>query len=347
MKSNLNKKLLISALEPSANLHLEPILPKLNQEIVGIFDKRFGDPLYDTKEFSVMGFFDVLPKIKLAKRAIKEMVKLASECEHVLLIDAPSFNLPLAKALKESYPDLKITYYILPKVWAWKKGRVKKVEKYCDNLASIFPFEPNFYNRATYVGNPLLDELTIKKDPNIDYDTVAFMPGSRKGEVARLMPIFREVAKEIKGKKVIIVPPFLKGEDLSETYGDYSDFDISYMMEETLAHSDFAFICSGTATLEAAIIGVPFVLAYKAKSLDFKIARFFIKLKYAGLANLILDFSNKSPLHQEFLQDEVTKENLLKVYREFDKYKFARGSYDLLQLLKDGSSENIIKLLDN
>jgi lipid-A-disaccharide synthase len=338
-------KILISALEPSANLHLEPIISELDRDIVGIFDKRFGSPLYDTREFSVMGFFDVLPKIKLAKRAIKEMVNLAKDCDRVLLIDAPSFNLPLAKALKKNYPDLEITYYILPKVWAWKKGRVKKVEKYCDNLASIFPFEPNFYNKAIYVGNPLLDEIKTRKDPNIDYNTVAFMPGSRKGEVARLMPIFREVAKEIEGRKVIIVPPFLKGEDLKETYGDYSDFDISYVMEDSLAHSDFAFICSGTATLEAAIIGVPFVLAYKTKSFDYKVARFFIKLKYAGLANLILDFSKKEPLHCEFLQDEVTKENLLREYREFDKYKFARGSYDLIELLKEGSSKNLIKLL--
>jgi lipid-A-disaccharide synthase len=345
MERKLIKKILISALEPSANLHLEPILPHLNRDIVGIFDNRFGSPLYDTREFSVMGFWDVLPKIKMAKRAIKEMVELAKECDRVLLIDAPSFNLPLAKALKKRYPNLEITYYILPKVWAWKKKRVKKVEKYCDNLASIFPFEPNFYNRATYIGNPLLDEIKLRKDPNLDYNTIAFMPGSRKGEVARLMPIFKEVAKEIKGRKVIIVPPFLKGEDLKETYGDLDDFDISYIMQETLAYSDFAFICSGTATLEAAIIGVPFVLAYKTKSFDFKIARFFIKLKYAGLANLILDFAGKKPLHHEFLQDEVTKENLLKEYREFDKYKFARGSYDLIELLKEGSSKNLINLL--
>jgi len=338
-------KLLISALEPSANLHLEPILSDLNKEIVGIYDKRFGSPIYDTREFSVMGFWDVLPKIKMAKRAIKEMVDLAKECDSVLLIDAPSFNLPLAKALKEKYPKLKITYYILPKVWAWKKKRVKKVEKYCDNLASIFPFEPKFYNRATYVGNPLLDEISFRHDPAITYNTIAFMPGSRKGEVARLMPIFREVAKEIKGRKVIIVPPFLKGEDLKETYGDIDDFDISYIMQETLSTSDFAFICSGTATLEAAIIGVPFVLAYKTKSFDFKVARFFIKLPYAGLANLILDFAGKEPLHKEFLQDEVTKENLLKAYHEHDKYLFAKGSYDLVELLKEGSSKNLLKML--
>lgn len=338
-------KLLISALEPSANLHLEPLLKEIDTQIVGIFDERFGTPLYSSREFSVMGFWDVLPKIFKAKEAIKELVFLAKDVDSVLLIDAPSFNLPLAKAIKEKYPDKKITYYILPKVWAWKKGRVKKVEKYCDNLASIFPFETQFYNKSTYVGNPLLDEISLEKNPDVTYNTVAFMPGSRKSEIKRLMPIFREIAQEIEGDKVIIVPPFLKGEDLTELYGDISEFNISYIMEETLAHSDFAFICSGTATLEAAIIGVPFVLAYKAKNFDYKIAKFFIKLPYAGLANLILDFEGKPALHQEFLQEDVTKENLLNAYKNFDKEHFSSSAKTLKSLLKSGSTKNLINLL--
>ena len=273
------------------------------------------------------------------------MVALAKDADSILLIDAPSFNLPLAKAIKAAYPDKKITYYILPKVWAWKKKRVKKVELYCDNLASIFPFEPQFYNKATYIGNPLLDEIKMQKNPHATYKTTAFMPGSRKGEIKRLMPIFREIAKEIEGDKVIIVPPFLKGEDLTELYGNIDDFNISYIMEETLAHSDFAFICSGTATLEAAIIGVPFVLAYKTKAFDYKIAKFFIKLPYAGLANLILDFAGKPALHQEFLQDDVTKENLLEAYRNFDKEHFSNSAKTLHKLLQSGSTKNLINLL--
>jgi lipid-A-disaccharide synthase len=338
-------KLLISALEPSANLHLEPILQEMDADIVGIFDTRFGAPLYPTTEFSVMGFFDVLPKIRLAKRAIKEMVVLAKDVDSVLLIDAPSFNLRLAKAIKETYPEKKITYYILPKVWAWKKGRVKQVEKYCDNLASIFPFEDQFYNKSTYVGNPLLDEIHFQKDPHTHYNNTAFMPGSRAGEIKRLMPLFREVAKEIEGDKTIIVPPFLRGEDLSKLYGDISEFNISYIAEETLAHSDFAFICSGTATLEAAIIGVPFVLTYKAKAIDYAIARRFVKLPYVGLANIILDFAHKKPLHQELLQEKATKEALLKVYHDFDKEAFSQGAQRLKALLKTGSTKNLINLL--
>ena len=96
-------KILISSLEPSANLHLAEILKKEKFEIVGIFDESFGTPLYSSKEFSVMGFLDVLPKIFKAKEAIKELAFLSKDCDKVLLIDAPSFNIPLAKEIKKRF----------------------------------------------------------------------------------------------------------------------------------------------------------------------------------------------------------------------------------------------------
>ncbi len=339
-------KLLVSALEPSANIHLEPLLrldPDI--EISGIFDKRFGSPIYDMQAFSVMGFFDVISKIKLAKKALKEMTLLAKECNTVLLIDAPSFNLPLAKEIKKRYPDKKIVYYILPKVWAWKKGRVKKIDRYCDIQASIFPFEDRYFTNATYVGNPLLDEIKLRRNPTVSYKNIAFMPGSRRGEIKRLMPIFKALAKELESNKTIIVPPFLKYHDIKDLYGDLGEFDISYSAHETLAHSDFAFICSGTATLEAAIIGTPFVLAYKAKPIDFKIAKMFVKLPYVGLANLLLHFSNNPPMHTELLQDTVTVDNLLKAYIELDEEKFNKDSIAIRELLSHGSVKNLHNLL--
>jgi len=338
--------LLVSALEPSANLHLEPILEKLKDTTIsGIFDERFGTPLYKSSEFSVMGILDVLPKILKAKEAIKELVFLADYADTVLLIDSPAFNIPLAKAIKEEYPDKKIVYYILPKVWAWKKNRVKKVEAYCDVLASIFPFEDQFYNKSIYVGNPLLDEITTFKDPSKDFNRVSFLPGSRKSEIKKLMPVFREVAQKIDKQKTIIVPKFFEGKNLQEIYGDISDFEISHDMQTTLSQSDFAFVCSGTATLEAAIIGTPFVLAYKAKKIDYFIGRRFVKLSHVGLANIIMDFENKDEVHQEFLQDDVTVENLIKAYQEFDKDDFYEKAKILRQILKHGSRDQVINKL--
>ena len=339
-------KLLISALEPSANLHLAPILEELPEaQISGIFDPKFGDPLYASSEFSVMGFLDVLPRIFKAKEAILEMVFLARDVDTVLLIDSPAFNLPLAKAIKKAYPDKKIVYYILPKVWAWNRKRVKKVEAYVDVQASIFPFEKQFYSHATYVGNPLLDEISAVHDPSRDYHRTAFLPGSRRGEIRKLMPVFREVAAQIEGAKTVVVPSFFKGRDLEALYGDLSGFEISYDMQKSVSESDFAFICSGTATLEAALIGTPFVLAYKAKALDYFIGSRLVKLNHVGLANIIMDFEGGEEVHREFLQNAVTAENLLEAYRNFDKERFSQNAKRLREILAHGSAKNVVNLL--
>jgi len=339
-------KLLVSSLEPSANLHLEPILNELGQsvEISGIFDKKFGSCLYESSEFSVMGILDVLPKIFKAKEAIKEMVFLASEADKVLLIDSPAFNLPLAKAIKKKYPNKKIIYYILPKVWAWKAKRAKEIREYCDELCSIFPFEDKHFKDVRYVGNPLLDLIDEKSFEM--KNQISFLPGSRKSEIKSLMPIFKNVAKELDVKKVLIVPKFFNLDELEELYGDISEFEVSFDMQKSVGESKFAFICSGTATLESAIIGTPFVLAYKAKKIDYFIAKLFVKLPYVGLANILMYFSNKEPIHKEFLQEEVSVSNLLKEYKEFDYDKFSRSHKSIRALLKHGSLKNIIGVIN-
>ena len=340
------KKLLVSSLEPSANLHLEPILAELKEyKLGGIFDPKFGKPLYPSSDFSIMGFVDAISKIKVAKRAIKQMVKLSFEYKKVLLIDSPAFNLPLAKAIKRKNPNIEITYYILPQVWAWKAKRVKKIEKYCDNLCSILPFEEKFYSRSIYVGHPLLDEIEDFKDGVSNDNIVSFLPGSRRSEIKALMKIYKEVALDIKAKKLLVIPKHFSKSDIKEIYGDIAEFEVVYDAKKALYRSDFAFVCSGTATLEASLIGVPFVLAYKAKKIDYFIAKRFVKLKYIGLANIILDFEGLEPLHKEFIQNEVTKENLLNEYKKLDKEKFFNHSIVLRKILKHGSSKKVAKFL--
>ena len=339
-------KLLVSSLEPSANLHLEPILDGLGDvEIFGIFDEKFGTPLLPSSAFSIMGFIDAIPKIKTAKRAIKEMVKLSFDVDKVLLIDSPAFNLPLAKAIKKANPKVEIIYYILPQVWAWKAKRVKKVEAYCDKLASILPFERKFYNRSVYVGNPLLDEILTCKEKLQNSGIVSYLPGSRKSEIRRLFPVYKEVAKRIDKKSLLVVPKHFGDKEIEEIYGDISGFEICRDTHKALFESEFAFICSGTATLEASLIGVPLVLAYKAKKLDAFIARRFVKLKHVGLANIIFEFEGLEPLHSEYLQEDVTVENLLREYEILDREKFFENSKRLREILSHGSRDEMIKLI--
>ncbi|MCD8213827.1 MAG: lipid-A-disaccharide synthase [Campylobacter sp.] len=341
-------KILVSALEPSANLHLKEVLANFDEsyELTGIFSENLGSAYMKSSEFSAMGFVEILPLIIKAKRAIKQMVKFAANADAVLLIDSPAFNLPLAKAVKEAGIKTPITYYILPQVWAWKQKRAAIVEKYCDNLASILPFDAKFYARATYVGHPLLDEIKIKKTSLSRNDTVAFLPGSRRSEITRLMPVYKEIAKRLHARKLLVVPPFLLGK-MDEIYGDASEFEIVSDTPQALLQSDFAFICSGTATLEAALIGTPFVLAYKAKAIDVYIARKFVKIKYAGLANIIFDFMGKEPLHEEFIQEAVSVQNLLNAYERCDREKFLYGCEELRAYLRHGCSKNVVKILKN
>ena len=341
-------KILVSALEPSANLHLKEILKNFEGEfeLMGIFSEELGAPYMKSSEFSAMGFVEVLPLIFKAKKAMKVMSQMAKEADAVLLIDSPAFNLPLAKAIKAAGAKAAVTYYILPQVWAWKPKRVSVVEKYCDNLASILPFDAKFYSRSTYVGHPLMDEIKLKKTSLSSSGKVAFLPGSRRSEISRLMPVYRELAKKIDAKRLLVVPPFLF-DKVGEIYGDVSDFDIVSNTPEALYESDFAFVCSGTATLEAALIGTPFVLAYKAKAIDVFIARKFVKIKHAGLANIMFDFMGKEPLHEEFIQEFATAENLLRAYKSCDRQKFLKGCDELRTYLGHGSSKNVVKILKN
>jgi lipid-A-disaccharide synthase len=136
-------KILVSALESSSNLHLKALCEHFasNIELVGIFDKSLGEPNYDISELAVMGFIDVIKKIPFFLKLKSEMVELARDVDKVLLMDNSGFNLPLAKAIKQKYPNKEIIYYILPQAWAWKKKRIPVIEQNCDTLLSILPFE--------------------------------------------------------------------------------------------------------------------------------------------------------------------------------------------------------------
>ncbi|MDD5405682.1 MAG: lipid-A-disaccharide synthase [Sulfurovaceae bacterium] len=341
-------KLLVSALEPSSNLHLKELLKHTSDiEMDGIFDKNLGSPLYDISQMAIMGVVDALKKFRWFVKAADEIVELAANCDKVLLMDSSGFNLPLAKKIKERYPQKEIIYYILPQTWASRPKRVAKLELYCDKLLGILPFEIKQYKsgKAQYVGHPLLDEIVLS-NKNKDSNTISFLPGSRASEVKRLMPIFKEVRKTLGNKKaLLVIPSNLSNEKIQEWYGDISDFEISRNTHSALAISEFAFICSGTATLEAALIATPFVLSYIAKPVDYFIATKLLGIKQIGLANIILQKHNGTILHDELLQNDVTVKNLLDSYHKTDKAIFAKSAKELRDYLDHGSSQNVAKIL--
>lgn len=347
-------KLLVSAIEPSANIHLKELKKHLSDDVefIGLFDSTLGNPLEDLSSMAVMGFVDAIKKIKYFLNLKKQMVTLAKDADKVLLMDSSGFNLPLAKELKKTYPNLEIIYYILPQAWAWRKGRIKTIEQVCDKLYSILPFEQNFYTKKEkikYVGHPLLDEIQEFKTTTTSENSIVYMPGSRRSEIKRLMPVFRQVSQEIgtSKKHILVIPKNFLSQNINDIYGDISSFEISFEAHQKLYSCEFAFICSGTATLEAALIGTPFTLAYIAKKVDFFIGKHVIKIDKIGLANIFFDKMDKSVLHNELLQEDVTVSNLLFEYNNKDSNRFLEKSFQLRNYLSHGSSKVVANLIEN
>lgn len=346
-------KLLVCAMETSSNIHLKELKKYLDEDIkmVGVFDKELGNPLYDLTQLAIMGFVDAIKKLRFFFKLRDELVELAQDCDKVLLMDSSGFNLPLAKKLREKYPQKEIIYYILPQAWAWKKGRVKKLEKYCTKLCSILPFESSIYNdkgKITYVGHPLLDEIKEFKTELSNSGKIVYMPGSRKNEIISHMPIFKELSQKINNKEhILIIPAKFDDDYIKKIYGDISNFTISRDAHKELKEADFGFICSGTATLEAAIIGTPFTLSYIAKKIDYFIAIKLVRISSIGLANIFFEKMGKEPIHKEFLQDAVTVENLLNEYNSMNRENYLNNSQTLREYLQYGSSKNVADIIKN
>jgi len=345
-------KILVSALEHSANMHLKSLKKELSSDVefIGIFDCELGTPIVDLRSLAIMGFVDAIKKLRYFFKLNAQMVNLAADADKVLLIDSSGFNLPLAKKIKKRYPDKEIIYYILPQAWAWKKKRIPVLEQTIDHLASILPFEKDYYSKnapITYVGHPLLDIIKeFKQELNKEVKTIAFMPGSRKGEIKKLMPIFKEISLKLGLESHIVIPEHFTKEDIKELYGSLLGFKISHNAHKTLYEVDFAFICSGTATLEASLIGTPFILSYIAKPLDYFIASRLVKLSHIGLSNILFTQLNQRDMHPEFIQEDVKAQKLIKAFYEFDRSRFLNDSKLLRDYLKHGSSKKVAQILE-
>ena len=339
-----------------------------------------GKPLCDISEVAVMGFIDVLKRARFFLTLRAKCLALAIECDKILLMDSSSFNIPLAKKIKARDLQKEIMYYILPQVWAWKPWRAKTIEANCDKLAAILPFEVECYaKKARFVGHPLLDEIKYFRDTEsthplapsagdgefldcfdshsksyndgFENNIITFMPGSRITEIKRIFPIFLQVKDELKRRDLatqfhLVIPRKFMGKNLAEIYGDLSDFIISFDAHTSLLKSKFAFICSGTATLECALIGTPFVLGYLARRIEAFVVKQFLNIRFVGLANILYSRINKSEnFHDELLQENLTAQNLLDSYYHANPNDFLAKSLSLRKYLKNGSAKAVAQWL--
>lgn len=285
---------------------------------------------------SVMGFVEPLsrlPELLSLKRKLRRRF-LAERIDAFIGIDSPVFNLSLAKALKNK--GIKTIHFVSPTIWAYRENRVFNIKKSIDLMLTLFPFEKDLYKKhkikAECVGHPLADKLSLKERscnyrtqlgiPN-DQTVVALLPGSRVDEVNRLAPMFFETALEALQKypKLKFLVPFSNLEthlrlksylaNLSIVAGE--QFTLIDDSHAALDASDFAFITSGTATLEALFLRKPMVICYKLAPISYLIGSRLIKVPYIGLPNILAN----EKIVPEYIQTEVTTTALLGELDEF------------------------------
>ncbi|HEY4785574.1 MAG TPA: lipid-A-disaccharide synthase, partial [Bacteroidales bacterium] len=300
------------------------------------------------RETAYMGLFEVIAHAGAIKKNFDFCYSdiLAFSPDVLILIDYPGFNLRVARFAKEH--GIKVFYYISPKVWVWKESRVKHIKKYVDRMFVIFPFEKEWYAtrhqfEVDYAGNPLIDAIEEKKQTlctreefisrNNLYDkpVIALLPGSRKQEVLRLLPIMTSIVEKFPDYQFVIAGTSALDSSFYQKLmvSDKAAFVVNQTYE-LLYHAHAAVVASGTATLETALFNVPQVVCYRISTATFVLGRPFVPVKYFSLVNIIMDEEVVKELLQYHLIRDITNE-LSRIlndnkYRQhmLDKYKELR-----------------------
>ncbi|MCE1205179.1 MAG: lipid-A-disaccharide synthase [Holophagaceae bacterium] len=331
----MTRTLLVIAGEDSGDLHGAELLRDLKLRepalrVIGVGGPRmtpFLDrKLADVKDLAVVGFIEVIRHLPRLNRLFKEILAAAREesISAALLIDYPGFNLRLAKALRAQQPGVKLHQYVCPQVWAWKKGRIPDLGRTLDTLYCLFDFEPELFRGypvdARFVGHPLVEVVKPECERAAFFletgldparPLVALLPGSRKGEIQRLLPPMAELARRWRQARpevqwVLPVAPTL---DPSFVRAHLGGAPVTLVQDRTYAaraYADAALVASGTATLETALLGTPFAIVYRLNALTYQLARRIVKVPHFGLANVVAG----REVAVELLQDEVNPERL-------------------------------------
>jgi len=325
------KFVVIVAGEASADLHgsnLVKAMMRLNPNIIfwGIGGQKLEQAgvkiLFSSSDMAVVGMTEALCKlytIAKASRKLKSILK-NDRPDLLILIDYPGFNINIARTAKRF--QIPVLYYISPQVWAWRRGRVRKLSRRIDRMVVILPFEKEFYRQSgmevEYVGHPLLDacpeeldkeKAMIKLGVELDYPVVGLLPGSRKHEISELLPVMVKSVEILRGSypNIRCLLPLARTiePEFVQSFIDNSEVSIKVIKGDiyhALSVCDVALVASGTATMETAIMGIPMVIAYKVSPISFWIGKMIVKVPYIGLVNLVA----KEKVVPELIQDEVT-----------------------------------------
>lgn len=325
-------KYYIIAGEASGDLHGSNLIKQLHQLDAKADIRCWGGQMMqsagatlakDYKELAFMGFVEVLLNLRTILKNIKFCKQdiQSFQPDILILIDYPGFNIRIAEWAKKK--EIKTVYYISPQIWAWKENRVHTIKKSVDKMLVILPFEKDFYSKwqykVEYVGHPLVEVIdNFKATHTVPLQTekkvIALLPGSRKQEINKKLPVMLEVSKAFPGYQFVVAKAPGQEDSFYEPFlAPYNNVSaLGGKTYELLNQATAAMVTSGTATLEAALFQVPEVVCYKGSSISYQIAKRVIKVKYISLVNLIMD----KPVVKELIQHEMTTENCIKELNE-------------------------------
>jgi len=354
--------------EASGDLHGSNLIKELKQQDSAAAIRCWGGDLMEAagatlvkhyRDLAFMGFAEVVKNLPTIFRNIK-LCKADIQSwqpDVLVLIDYPGFNLRIAEWAKQK--GFKVVYYISPQVWAWKENRVKKMKQCIDKMLCILPFEKDYYKTkwnwdVEYVGHPLVEviERRVKEagdrkqeTSNQAKGTIALLPGSRKQEIGKKLPIMLSVASHFPDYQfVVAIAPGLD-DDFYQPFLAAAP-NVSSVSNQTYAllmQSTAALVTSGTATLETALLKVPEIVCYKGSNISYQIAKRLISIKYISLVNLIMD----KLVVKELIQDELNTKNLVQelhlILEDNDHRQQILADYDTLwqQLSKGGNASQL------
>jgi len=309
------KNLLVIAGEDSGDMHAADVIRALKEKRPDLTFWGIGgdklraegmELLRHTREMDVLGIAEVLRRYPFFKRTFNEILAEADRRRPAaaLLVDYPGFNLRLARELKKS--GIKVLYYVCPQVWAWNRGRIPKMAEILDRLMVIFPFEVDVFKgvglRVDFVGHPMVDELREFREkeavplPWTGEKKIALLPGSRRQEILHILPRLLAAAQRIEQsspevsflipvpeRRVALVEALLQKARRAPRRVSV----LAGQAREVLKQADAAFVASGTATLEAALLRCPTVLVYRGSFLNYLFARALIRIPWLGIANIV------------------------------------------------------------
>ncbi|MBC7947622.1 MAG: lipid-A-disaccharide synthase [Chitinophagaceae bacterium] len=284
-----------------------------------------GELVKHYRELAFMGFTEVLMNLRTIFRNLKFCKEdiLKHRPDVLVLIDYPGFNLRIAKWAHQQ--GMTVIYYISPQVWAWKEGRVRMMKECIDKMLVILPFEKDYFRDkwnwdVEYVGHPLVEVIDTFRDSNLAIENlltgkasesseiIALLPGSRKQEIAKKLPVMLGVSAFFPGFQFIVAQAPAVEDEFYKGFTDQYP-NVSIVQNKTyslLLQSRAALVTSGTATLETALFGVPEVVCYKGSAISYQIAKRIVSIKYISLVNLIMD----KLVVKEMIQERMTVENL-------------------------------------